>query len=131
MNTSSSDRFDVIIIGGSYAGMSAALQLVRARRSVLVLDTGQPRNRNSLAAHGFIGQEGLHPADIAAQARTKLQRYPTLTWAESKAEKVRVLEEGTSFEVDCEDGRTFSADRLVLAYGITDTLPPIDGLAER
>jgi len=131
MNAPSPDRYDVIIIGGSYAGMSAALQLVRARRSVLVIDTGTPRNRNSLAAHGFIGQEGLHPADIASQARTELMRYPTLTWVENKAVSARVLEEGTSFDVGCEDGRTFTANRLVLAYGVTDTLPSIDGLAER
>lgn len=59
MRFSSTAHFDAIIIGGSYAGMSAALQLVRARRNVLVIDSGLPRNRNSLAAHGFIAREGL------------------------------------------------------------------------
>ena len=131
MSRPAPDHFDVIIVGGSYAGMSAALQLVRARRSVLVIDSGLPRNRNSLEAHGFIGREGMHPAEIAAQARTELLTYPTLTWMQARAAQARVVEEGVSFEVDCDDGRTIAADRLVLAYGVTDALPPIDGLTER
>ncbi|MGL4693040.1 MAG: FAD-dependent oxidoreductase, partial [Stenotrophomonas maltophilia] len=68
-------RFDVIIIGGSYAGMSAALQLVRARRKVLIIDGGAPRNRNARVAHGFLGREGLPPEEIASQAREELLRY--------------------------------------------------------
>lgn len=131
MSRSPSEHFDVVIVGGSYAGMSAALQLVRARRSVLVIDSGLPRNRNALAAHGFIGREGMHPAEIAAQARTELLTYPTLTWVEGRAVQARVLEEGVYFEVGCDDGRSVTADRLVLAFGVTDTLPAVDGLAER
>lgn len=131
MSSSPQQHFDVIIIGGSYAGMSAALQLVRARRRVLVIDTGLPRNRNSLAAHGFIAREGLPPAEIAAKARAELMAYPTLTWREGRATHAKVLEEGVSFEVGCEDGSAFRGGRLVLAYGVTDTLPDIEGLAER
>lgn len=131
MSPNPAAHFDVIIVGGSYAGMSAALQLVRARRRVLVIDTGLPRNRNSLAAHGFIAREGLPPAEIAAKARAELMAYPTLTWCEGRATQAKVLEEGISFEVGCEDGSTFMGDRLVLAYGVTDTLPDIEGLAER
>lgn len=131
MTTAVPDHFDVIIVGGSYAGMSAALQLVRARRSVLVIDSGQPRNRNALAAHGYIGHEGMHPAEIGAQARRELQSYPTLTWLEARASHARVLETGEKFEVKCDDGRTCTADRLVLAFGVTDTLPQVEGLAER
>ncbi|WP_315386964.1 NAD(P)/FAD-dependent oxidoreductase [uncultured Stenotrophomonas sp.] len=131
MSSNSPQHFDAIIIGGSYAGMSAALQLVRARRKVLVIDSGQPRNRNSLAAHGFIAREGLPPAEIAAKARAELLAYPTLTWHEGRATRAKVLEEGVSFEVGCDDGSIFIGDRLVLAHGVTDTLPDIDGLAER
>lgn len=131
MRFSSTAHFDAIIIGGSYAGMSAALQLVRARRNVLVIDSGLPRNRNSLAAHGFIAREGLPPAEIAAKARAELMAYPTLTWREGRATHATVLEEGVSFEVGCEDGSAFVGDRLVLAYGVTDTLPDIEGLSER
>ncbi|WP_102944778.1 NAD(P)/FAD-dependent oxidoreductase [Stenotrophomonas sp. VV52] len=131
MSSDSPQHFDVVIVGGSYAGMSAALQLVRARRKVLVIDSGLPRNRNSLAAHGFIAREGLPPAEIAAKARAELMAYPTLTWREGRATRAKVLEEGVSFEVGCDDGSTFIGDRLVLAHGVTDTLPDIDGLAER
>ncbi|WP_312329024.1 NAD(P)/FAD-dependent oxidoreductase [Stenotrophomonas sp.] len=131
MSSDSPQHFDVVIIGGSYAGMSAALQLVRARRRVLVIDSGLPRNRNSLAAHGFIAREGLPPAEIAAKARAELMAYPTLTWREGRATQAKVLEEGVSFEVGCDDGSTFIGDRLVLAHGVTDTLPDIEGLAER
>ncbi|OEZ02406.1 MULTISPECIES: NAD(P)/FAD-dependent oxidoreductase [Stenotrophomonas] len=131
MSATPSPHLDAIIIGGSYAGMSAALQLVRARRNVLVIDSGLPRNRNSLAAHGFIAREGLPPAEIAAKARAELMAYPTVTWREGRATHAKVLEEGVSFEVGCEDGSTFIGDRLVLAYGVTDTLPDIEGLSER
>lgn len=71
--------FDVIVIGGSYAGMAAALQLLRARRKVLVVDAGQRRNRFSSTSHGFLGQDGVDPAVIWANARDQLLGYPTLT----------------------------------------------------
>lgn len=125
------DRFDVIIVGGSYAGMSAALQLVRARRSVLVIDSGTPRNRNAVVAHGFLGREGMAPADIAAQSRGELMRYPTLAWLTGRAIRAEVPGGGKRFDIHCEGGQRFSARRLILAYGVTDTLPAIDGLAER
>lgn len=72
--------YDLIIIGGSYAGMAAALQLVRARRRVLILDAGQRRNRFASHSHGFLSQDGSDPAEIAAIARRQLLAYPTLTW---------------------------------------------------
>ncbi|MEG2802658.1 NAD(P)/FAD-dependent oxidoreductase [Stenotrophomonas sp.] len=125
------ERFDVIIVGGSYAGMSAALQLARARRSVLVIDAGQPRNRNAQVAHGFLGREGMPPADIAAQSRAELLRYPSVAWLSARAVQAEVLEGGRRFAIACDAGQRFTARRLVLAYGVTDDLPPIDGLAER
>lgn len=76
---------DVIIIGGSYAGMAAGLQLLRARRSVLVVDSGLRRNRFASHAHGFLTQDGVDPAEIARVARQQLQAYPTLTWIEGAA----------------------------------------------
>lgn len=125
------DRLDVIIIGGSYAGMSAALQLVRARRKVLIIDGGKPRNRNARVAHGFLGREGLSPADIASQARDELLRYPTLTWLTDTAVSAQVIDDGGSFQVTVEEGQTFVADRVILAHGVTDDLPDIDGIGER
>jgi len=125
------DRFDVVIIGGSYAGMSAALQLVRARRKVLIIDGGKPRNRNARVAHGFLGREGLPPADIASQARDELLRYPTLRWLTGTAVSAQAIDDGGRFQVTVEDRQTFVADRVILAHGVTDDLPDIDGIGER
>ena len=126
-------RYDVIIIGGSYAGMSAALQLVRARRKVLIIDGGTPRNRNARVAHGFLGREGLPPADIASQARDELLRYPTLTWLAGVARSATATasEDGGTFRVEVDAGQAFLADRVILAYGVTDDLPDIQGIGER
>src|SRR5437868_2411765 len=74
---------DTIIVGGSYAGISAGLQLARARRDVLVLDAGQRRNRTATASHGFLGQDGQDPGAVAAKGKTELLAYPTVTWREA------------------------------------------------
>jgi len=124
-------KYDVIIIGGSYAGMSAALQLVRARRRVLIIDGGKPRNRNARVAHGFLGREGLPPADIASQARDELLRYPTLTWLTDTAVSAQVIDDGGGFQVKVEEGEAFVGDRVILAHGVTDDLPDVDGIGER
>lgn len=124
-------KYDVMIIGGSYAGMSAALQLVRARRNVLIIDGGKPRNRNARVAHGFLGREGLPPADIASQARDELLRYPTLTWLTGTAVAAQPIDDGRRFKIRVEAGQTFVADRVILAHGVTDDLPDIEGIGER
>ncbi|GAA3852613.1 NAD(P)/FAD-dependent oxidoreductase [[Pseudomonas] carboxydohydrogena] len=121
--------YDVIVIGGSYAGMSAALQLLRARRSVLVIDAGQRRNRFAAHAHGFLGQDGVDPAEIARVARKQLQAYPTLTWIEGAAEAA--AGERDSFTVTTSDGSRHQGRRLLFAVGVSDALPPIEGLADR
>ncbi|WP_188590003.1 FAD-dependent oxidoreductase, partial [Achromobacter denitrificans] len=72
--------YDAIIVGGSFAGLSAALQLARARRRVLLIDAGLPRNRYAAHAHGFLGQDGKPPSEIVAQARNQLARYPTVAF---------------------------------------------------
>ena len=71
-------QFDVIIIGGSFAGLSAALQLGRARRTVLVIDAGERRNRFASASHGFLGRDGVAPGEIIAEATSQLARYVTV-----------------------------------------------------
>lgn len=71
------DLHDVVIVGGSFAGLSAAMQLARARRRVLVVDTGLPRNRFAHAAHGFLGQDGRTPEEILETACAQLRAYPT------------------------------------------------------
>ena len=120
---------DAIIIGGSYAGLSAALQLARARRKVLVIDGGQRRNRFAAAAHGFLAQDGRPPGEIVADARAQLAAYPTVQWIDGIADSA--TREAHGFSVSTANGERFSARRLILALGVTDELPDVPGLAER
>lgn len=122
-------QHDVIIIGGSYAGMAVALQLLRARRSVLVIDAGQRRNRFASHSYGFIGQDGVDPSAIAQTARRQLEAYPTLTWVEGEAAAIKGAM--NRFTVALENGTSHQGARLLLATGVTDELPDIDGLVER
>ncbi|MBL7251181.1 NAD(P)/FAD-dependent oxidoreductase [Alloalcanivorax marinus] len=122
-------RFDAIVVGGSYAGMAAALQLVRARRRVLVLDGGQRRNRFASHSQGVLTQDGRDPAAIAADGRAQLLVYPDATWRDDRAARVARTEE--CFEVITEGGDRFQGTRLILAYGVVDQLPPVSGLWER
>lgn len=122
-------NYDVIVIGGSFAGMSASLQLARARQHVLVLDGSLPRNRFAKASHGFLGQDGRAPNDILADARAQLMKYPTLCWKNDLA--IAARRRGRLLEVDTQEGLKLSARALILATGVTDTLPDIPGIAER
>jgi len=122
-------QHDVIVIGGSYAGMAAALQLLRARRSVLVIDAGKRRNRFAAHSHGFLGQDGVSPAEIARVAREQLHAYPTLRWIENIAKAASG--EKDAFTVTTADGARHEGRRLLFAIGVGDALPDIDGLAER
>jgi thioredoxin reductase len=122
-------QHDVVVVGGSYAGMAAALQLVRARRSVLVIDAGVRRNRFSSHAHGFLAQDGADPAEIAQIARRQLQAYPTLSWVDGTAETASGNKE--QFSVVTAVGERYSGRRLLFATGVSDTLPKIEGLQER
>lgn len=122
-------HFDVIIIGGSYAGLSAGLQLARARRNILVIDAGERRNRFAASSHGFLGQDGRNPGDIVAEARQQLERYPTVHWINAKAKSARKIAE--TFVVDTGNGTSHESSRLILATGVVDTLPPIAGMRER
>ncbi|WP_430391810.1 NAD(P)/FAD-dependent oxidoreductase [Dyella sp. 20L07] len=121
--------YDVIVIGGSYAGMAAALQLVRARRSVRVIDAGQRRNRFASHSHGFLGQDGADPAKIAADARQQLHAYPTLSWTDGVV--TAASGQKGDFNVTLDDGQVLSARRLLFATGVSDELPLVDGLRER
>lgn len=126
-------HIDFAVIGGSYAGLSAALQLARARRQVLVVDAGQRRNRFVDAAgetsHGFLTQDGRPPAEIAADAREQLMDYPNVEWQHGTAEDARVASDGRlEFRLGTD---TIRAHRLILATGVRDELPPVPGLAER
>jgi len=120
---------DVIVIGGSYAGLAAALQLVRGRRKVLLIDAGIRRNRNAAHSHGFLGQDGQDPAAIAAKGRAEVLAYPTASLFEGTAQSVARTEKG--FAVTVATGERFEAERLILALGVIDELPDIPGVAER
>lgn len=120
---------DIIIVGGSYAGMAAALQIARARRAVLVIDSGVRRNRFAETSHGFLGQDGRPPAGIAADARAQLVAYPNVVWRDATAAQARKTDHG--FSVETADGEVHHAKRLVLATGVIDELPEIPGLRER
>ena len=121
--------YDVIIVGGSYAGLSAGLQLARARRKVLVIDAGQRRNRFAATSHGFLGQDGQPPEVIAAEGRSQLMEYPTVTWVQDSVVQATALAPG--FDVRTERNGSFHAERLILATGVVDDLPAIEGLWER
>jgi thioredoxin reductase len=131
MHTSAPDpsTADVIVVGGSYAGLSAALQLARARRRVTIVDAGQRRNRFATHSHGFLAQDGMPPERIAAIAREQVRAYPNVRWIDGHATAARQRPDG-SFVVEAND-LTLHADRVVLATGVVDELPPIDGLSER
>ncbi len=122
-------RFDAIVIGGSYAGLSAALQLARARRQVLVIDAGQRRNRFASTSHGFLGHDGSMAADIAQAGRRDVAAYPNVQWFDGSALDARP--DGDGFTVELDGDKQVQGRRLVLATGVRDELPPIAGLAER
>jgi len=119
---------NVIIIGGSFAGLAAALQLGRARRKVTVLDTGLPRNRFAGHSHGLLGHDHKPPLDILAEARQQLARYPTVKLVNARADSVS----GTidNFSVLTGDGESLGARRLILSYGVVDQMPAVPGFAE-
>ena len=96
------DRYDAVIVGGSFAGLSAAMQLARARRRILLVDAGRPRNRFAAASHGFLGQDGVAPAEIMRQGLTQLARYPTVDFVHAEALSASPAEGG--FVLTLSDG---------------------------
>lgn len=121
-------KFDVIIIGGSYSGLSAAMALGRSLRSVLIIDSGNPCNRQTPHSHNFITHDGDKPKDIALEARSQVLKYDTVQFLEDLAvhgEKTR-----TGFVITTQSGKKFEATKLIFATGITDTMPDIPGFAD-
>jgi len=119
---------DVIIIGGSFAGLAAALQLGRARRKVAVLDTGRPRNRFADHSHGLLGHDHKPPLDILAEAQQQLARYPTIRLVNARAESVSGSID--NFCVVTDDNESLGARRLILSYGVVDQTPDVPGFAK-
>ena len=122
-------RYDAIIVGGSFAGLSAAMYVARARRSVRIIDAGAPRNRFAAHSHGFFAQDGSEPGAMLATARAQVAAYPTASFVEGEA--VGAAGEADAFSVTLASGEVLESRRLVLAFGISDELPAIPGVAER
>lgn len=118
---------DVIIIGGGPAGMSAALTLGRAHRTVLLIDSGEGRNAPADAVHNFITHDGTPPQTLRDLGHENLRHYPTVRTATTTADSVRRLADD-HFEVRLADGELVESRRLLLATGLRDELPDLQGL---
>lgn len=121
--------FDAIVIGGSFAGISAATYMARARLKVLVIDGGEPRNRFAAASHGFLTQDGSSPFDMLETAHAQLLAYPSVSFVTGYALRATQTSEG--FAITVGNDSLYNARRLLLATGVRDILPDIDGFAER
>lgn len=120
--------FDVIIIGGSYAGLSAAMALGRSLRKVMLIDSGLPCNRQSPYSHNFITQDGEKPQNIANKSKTQLLNYQTVYFQEDTVSKVR--KNGYIFELTTKSGRTFLTEKILFATGLKDIMPSIPGFSD-
>lgn len=121
--------YDVIIVGGGPAGLSAALMLGRSRRRVLVCDTGRPRNAASRAMHGFLSRDGMAPQEFLAVAREQLRQYDTVELLAAEVVEAACRSDAR-FHVALADGSTFISRKLLIATGVVDNLPQIPGFAE-
>ncbi len=121
--------YDVVVVGGSAAGLSAALVLSRARRRVLVVDSGAPRNAPAAHMHGFLSRDGMPPADLLAVGRHEVRGYGGEVREGAVTDVVG--DSPTAFRVSLSDGNQVSARRLLVATGLRDELPDVPGLAQR
>lgn len=122
------NHFDIIIIGGSYSGLSAAMTLGRSLRNVLVIDSGLPCNRHTPYSHNFLTQDGKTPVEISTLAKQQVEQYDTVQFCNELATSGQKTKEG--FEIGTQTGRTFASKKLIFATGIKDILPGIKGFAE-
>ena len=123
-----SKRFDVIIIGGSYAGLSAAMTLGRSLKKVLIIDSGKPCNRQTPHSHNFITQDGLPPKQIADAAKDQVLKYNTVIFHEDIA--IGAVKAENDFIISTQSGESFAATKLLFATGISDQMLDITGFAE-
>jgi len=120
--------YDIIIVGGSYAGLSAAMALGRASREVLVIDSGNPCNKRAKHAHNFLTWDGMPPGEIRKTAKEQVKKYDSVTFLDGVASDASQIENG--FEIVTEKGERFRTKKLLFTTGIQDLLPEIPGLSE-
>jgi thioredoxin reductase len=120
------NSFDVIIIGGSYSGLAAAMALGRALRKVLIIDDGKPCNIQTPYSHNFLTNDGKPPSEISAIARFEVFKYPTITFLNGLA--INATENDSGFEIQVASGEKFMGKKIILATGIRDRLPGIEGI---
>ncbi|MDT0678712.1 NAD(P)/FAD-dependent oxidoreductase [Autumnicola musiva] len=125
---STSNYFEVIIVGGSYAGLSAALALGRSLRNVLIIDNGLPCNRQTPYSHNFITQDGREPGDVIAEAKAQVLKYSSVKMVNATAVKGEKLENG--FQITTPEGEDYKCRKLIFATGVKDIIPNINGFSE-
>src|SRR5690242_9927956 len=123
-----SSVLDALIVGGGPAGLSAALVLGRCRRSVLVCDTGRPRNYAAHAMHGYLSRDGMPPSEFLATARRELERYETVTLRNVEVTEAACRPD-SQFDITLVTGESLRARKLLIATGVRDRVPEIDGFA--
>lgn len=121
-------EFEVIIIGGSYAGLSAAMALGRSLRKTLIIDAGKPCNRQTPHSHNFLTQDGSTPQEISDIARTQVAKYDSIHFYDGFA--LHGKRSAAGFEITTSNGDVFTAKKLALAAGVKDLMPDINGFAE-
>ncbi|WP_419870086.1 NAD(P)/FAD-dependent oxidoreductase [Chryseobacterium sp. CT-SW4] len=123
-----SNHFEVIIIGGSYAGLSAGMALGRSLRNVLIIDGGMPCNRQTPHSHNFLTHDGKPPKEISDLARSQVEAYPTIKFLNDEVRSAK--KSSGNFEVETKTSGKFFADKLILASGVKDIMPDIPGFSE-
>lgn len=122
------NNFDVIIIGGSFAGLSAAMALGRSHRKVLIIDSGLPCNRQTPHAHNLITHDGVKPSFIAATAKKQVLNYPSVSFEYGTA--TRLSGQNKAFEIETGNGMIYKTQKVLFATGVKDQMPDISGFAE-
>ncbi|MEX0313124.1 MAG: NAD(P)/FAD-dependent oxidoreductase [Allomuricauda sp.] len=122
------NHFDVIIVGGSYSGLAAAMALGRALKKVLIIDSGQPCNQQTPHSHNFLTQDGVPPREIAKLGKSQVAQYNTVQFFDGLATEGSKTANG--FEITTSTGERFTAKKLVFATGIKDIMPPIEGFSD-
>ncbi|GAO44526.1 NAD(P)/FAD-dependent oxidoreductase [Flavihumibacter petaseus] len=120
--------FDVIIVGGSYSGVAAGMALGRALRNTLIIDSGNPCNKQTPHSHNFLTHDGKTPKEISTLAKQQVLQYDTVQFIDGSA--ISATKTADGFDVSLESGETFASRKLILATGIKDLMPDIPGFAE-